>query len=608
MKRLGLRAEPFLPGAARAQRRADREPLARVRPASRGSRPCPSRCATPSATCCGRPGFTALAAGTLALGIAASTAIFSLADAVVLAPLPYEDPASRVMIWNRWRGFDKTWVNPAEMRAYGERCPSLAAVANWGIDRANLTGDGEAARVGVALDLGERLRGARLAAAARAAASRPRRTGRRARSVAVLGHALWQGRFGGEPGVLGRLVELDGVPHEVVGVMPPGFALPTDFTEDAAEPTQIYVPRAPDADDLTQFGNHGDYGAAAARPGRERRRARARSCARRRASSPRKASYDTRADHSAFAVSLPDEILGPHRPAVAVTAAAAILLLLIACSNVASLLLARGAGRQRELALRAAVGGGRGRLSASSSSRACCSRSPERSWACRSRRATLRLLGATVTANVPRAGAASIDPRAVAFALGLAAADDAGLRARAGAPGAEARPHGSAPRGRPALGRRRVAPALAPRRRGRAGGLRGAAGGGRGPDGAGASAPSRSIDLGFEPKGVLTQRLSLPAERLPGGAGRDPLLPRAARRDARPAGRQERRPAALAAARRVDRRLGHRRRGLRRAGARLGPGRLAGGLRRRRRDARRAARERTPARAARTTRTHPTWP
>ena len=63
------------------------------------------------------PGFTALAAGTLALGIAASTAIFSLADAVVLAPLPYQDPQSRVMIWNRWRGFEKTWVSPAEARA-----------------------------------------------------------------------------------------------------------------------------------------------------------------------------------------------------------------------------------------------------------------------------------------------------------------------------------------------------------------------------------------------------------------------------------------------------------------------------------------------------------
>ena len=67
------------------------------------------------------PGFTALAAGTLALGIAASTAIFSLADAVVLAPLPYEHPQSRVMIWNRWRGFHRAWMNPAEARAWKQR-------------------------------------------------------------------------------------------------------------------------------------------------------------------------------------------------------------------------------------------------------------------------------------------------------------------------------------------------------------------------------------------------------------------------------------------------------------------------------------------------------
>src|SRR5207344_3671351 len=80
-------------------------------------------------------------------------------------------------------------------------------------------------------------------------------------------HALWQGRFGGDPRVVGKGIELDGVPHEVVGVMPAGFALPTDFTEDAAEPTQVYVPRAPDEDDLTQFGNHGDYGAGELAPG-----------------------------------------------------------------------------------------------------------------------------------------------------------------------------------------------------------------------------------------------------------------------------------------------------------------------------------------------------
>jgi hypothetical protein len=142
--------------------------------------------------------------------------------------------------------------------------------------------------------------------------------------------------------------------------MPPGFALPTDLTLHAAEPTQVYVPRAPDPDDLTEFGNHGDYGAAELAPGASPARAtqELRAATRRLTAEGR---YDTRADHDAFAVSLPDEILGPQRPAVAVTAGAAILLLLIACTNVASLL-ARGAGRQRELALRAAVGSGRGRL------------------------------------------------------------------------------------------------------------------------------------------------------------------------------------------------------------------------------------------------------
>ena len=71
------------------------------------------------------------------------------------------------MIWNRWRGFDKTWTNPAESRAWKERCPSLAEVAYWQVDRANLTGDGEAVRVGAGLRVGERLRGARRAPDAR---------------------------------------------------------------------------------------------------------------------------------------------------------------------------------------------------------------------------------------------------------------------------------------------------------------------------------------------------------------------------------------------------------------------------------------------------------
>ena len=366
------------------------------------------------------PGFTALAVGTLALGIAASTAIFSLADAVVLAPLPYQDPARRVMIWNRWRGFDKTWVNPAEMRAYGERCPSLARVANWSFDAQNLTGDGEAARVNVGFVSASAFAvlGARPLVGRGIAPEEDRAGGPH---VVVLGHALWQGRYAGDPGVIGRGIELDGVTHEVIGVMPPGFALPTDFNQHAAEPTQVYVPRAPDADDLTEFGNHGDYGAAELAPGATV----ARASEELRAATQQltaEGKYDPRIQHDAFAVSLPDEILGTHRPAVAVTAGAAILLLLIACANVASLLLARGAARQRELGLRAAVGGGRGRLVAQQLVEGVALAALAAAIGLPLASAALRVLGATVTANVPRAALASIDPRAVVFALVLAAA------------------------------------------------------------------------------------------------------------------------------------------------------------------------------------------
>jgi len=458
------------------------------------------------------PGFTALAAGTLALGIAASTAIFSLADAVVLAPLPYEDPAGRVMIWNRWLGFDKTWVNPAEMRAYGERCPSLQAVANWSIDRRNLTGDGEAARVGIALITanGFSVLGARPLLGRGILEQEDRAEGPH---VAVLGHALWQGRFGGDPGVLGRLVELDGVPHQVVGVMPAGFALPTDFTEDAAEPTQIYVPRAPDAEELSEFGNHGDYGAAQLRKGASPARAseELRAATRQLTAEGR---YDTRANHNAFAVSLPDEILGPQRPALTVTAGAAILLLLIACANVASLLLARGAGRQRELALRAAVGGGRGRLIGQQLVEGLLLALLGALAGLPLASATLQLLGATVTANMPRAAAASIDPRAVAFALALAALTTLVFALVPALQALKLDLTGALREGGP-----RSAGGVSQRRWRRGVVVAQAAFAallavGAGLMGRSLGALSR-IDLGFEPNGVLTQRLSLPARAYP---------------------------------------------------------------------------------------------
>jgi predicted permease len=295
--------------------------------------------------------------------------------------------------------------------------------------------------------------------------------------------------------------------------MPAGFALPTDFTEDAAEPTQIYVPRAPEADELTQFGNHGDYGAAALAPGASPARAteELRAATRQLTAEGR---YETRANHNAFAVSLPDEILGPQRPAVAVVAGAAVLLLLIACANVASLLLARGAGRQRELALRAAVGGGRGRLIGQQLVEGLLLALVGALVGLPLAALTLRLLGTMVTANVPRAGAASIDPRGVAFALGVAVVttlvfalvpalsalklDLAGALREGGPRSAGGASHRRWRRG-VVVAQAAFAALLAV---------------GAGLMGRSLGALSR-IDLGFEPKGVLTQRLSLPESAYP---------------------------------------------------------------------------------------------
>ncbi len=414
------------------------------------------------------------------------------------------------MVWNRWRGFDKTWTNPAESRAWKERCPSLAEVAHWQVDRVNVTGDGEALRVGagfVAANTFDVL-GARPALGRSFTAEEDRFGGPK---VVILGHALWQGRFAGDRAVLGRTVALDGVPHEVVGVMPPGFALPTDFGEDAAEPTQLYVPRAPEPDELAEFGNHGDHTAARLRPGATAARATAELHAAMEQLTA-EGRYDPREDHDAFAVPLSDEILGEHRPVVAMVAAAALLLLLIACANVASLLLARGAGRQRELALRAAVGASRARIVRQLLVEGLLLGLLAAAVGLPLARAALHGLSSTLGAQVPRAASAAVDPRAVGFALALAVLTtlvfglvpalqsarpdlaetlrEGGLRTRGGAS------HRRWRRGI-VVAQAALAALLA----------------------VGAGLMVRSldsltrIDIGFEPRGVLTARLNLPAAR-----------------------------------------------------------------------------------------------
>lgn len=305
------------------------------------------------------PGFTAAALVTLALGIGATSAIFTVVESVLLAPLPYAQPERRVMLWSRWVAFDKTWLSDQEVLDYRRLATTLTGVAAWSTGQQNLTGDGEPQRVGVGSVTANTFEvlGARPALGRTISAEDDRPN---AAPVAVLSDSLWRARYGADPAILGRRLLIDDVSVEVIGVMPPGFRLPTDFTVEAAEPTELW--RALQIDERNaERGSHGNYAAAVLAPGHTVASAsdelRALTAA-----MTDQGLYPEPMRFSAFATAIDDEIRGDVRPALALLLGAALCLLLIACANVANLLLVRGEARMREVAVRAAIGASGERL------------------------------------------------------------------------------------------------------------------------------------------------------------------------------------------------------------------------------------------------------
>jgi predicted permease len=305
------------------------------------------------------PGFAAAALLTLALGIGATSAIFSVVKAVLLTSLPYAEPDQRVMIWSRWISFDKTWLSDQEIVDYKTFSKTMTDVAGWSTGQQNLTGDGEPVRVGVGFVTANTfdVLGTRPLLGRTFTADEDRPNGPPA---AILGYELWQARYGGDGTVLGRKLLLNDVPVEVVGVMPQGFRLPTDFTAEAAEPTQLWRPFQMDLQNL-QRGSHGYYAAAVLAPGQTA----ATATDELRAITQRltdRGDYPPAMKFTAFAISLDEEIRGTLRPAMWLLMGAVGFLLLIACVNVANLLLVRGDGRLREIAVRTAIGAAPRRL------------------------------------------------------------------------------------------------------------------------------------------------------------------------------------------------------------------------------------------------------
>jgi len=356
------------------------------------------------------PGFTAAAVGTLALGIGANAALFSVVSAVLLAPLPYAQPERRVMIWSRWTGFDKTWLSEAEVADYRRFCPSLESVAAWSTGQANLVGDGDPVRVRLAevtantfstLGTAPRL-GRTFSAEEDRAGGEP---------VVVISDGLWQRRYAEDPAILGKKILVDGLSRRIVGVMPAGFRLPTDFGEDAAEPTELWTPLAMTGE---QRGNHGLYAAAALRPGSSATSATSelRSLT---ARLTQEGQYPEAMHFSAFAVPVAEEILGAIRPALRLLQGAVAFLLLIACANVANLLLVRAETRQREMALRTALGAGRGHLMAQLVAEVFVLAAPGALLGLVLAQVGLRIFAATAAGSIPRAEAVGLNGQVVLF-------------------------------------------------------------------------------------------------------------------------------------------------------------------------------------------------
>jgi putative ABC transport system permease protein len=297
------------------------------------------------------PAFTAAAVTCLALGIGANTAIFSVIDAVLLRPLPHEQPERLVGVWeaSRFRKSERNTVSPANFLDWRSASTSFSGLAGVSGGGANLSGSAQPEEVSVQVATANLFEVLGIpAAVGRAFVPADDTPG--APDVALLSHELWRRRFSADPSIVGRAIQLDGKPVTVVGVMPP-------WTESIGrEPRPaLWVPmRLDPAEDYRQTSGRFMQVVGRLAPGVRLERAQADLATIAARLATEHPEFNT--GWSVNVIPLTEQIVGAVRRPLALLGGVVLMVLLIACGNVANLMLAQASARRREMAVHAALG------------------------------------------------------------------------------------------------------------------------------------------------------------------------------------------------------------------------------------------------------------